>query len=200
MASDLFLIAPRDADSTNFADVLASVLETTYVAALMLPKGSRSDAEYKAFAKAIIPVGQKFDCAVLLDNDFALARELGADGVHMSTGIANFKEAISALKPDMIVGAGAIHSRHDAMAKAEAGADYIFFDNDNPEMASSAREQAVWWSETFEIPCVTEVTDRKDIADCPGEFMALGNLAWTDPDGAAAIVTLAAANLSEPDE
>jgi len=197
MAADIFLIAPPDADIANFPAMLAPALASTKIAALFLPKGTRTNEAYTTFAETIIPIAQKRDCAVLLDNDFALAKKLGADGVHMSTGLKNFQEALQALKPDRIVGAGAIHSRHDAMAKAEAGADYIFFDNDNPDMALSIAQQASWWAETFEIPCVMQITDPSQFAGCPGEFIALGEIVWSAPEGPPSILTAAAASLQE---
>lgn len=193
MASELFLIAPIDADATTFGETLSAAVADIAVAALFLPKGERTEEAYQNFATALIPLAQDLGCAVLLDNDYALAKKLGADGVHMSTGITKFKDAIEALKPDMIVGAGAIHSRHDAMSKAEAGADYIFFDSDTQDeepsieveesdvltFATSIFDQAEWWTETFEIPCVMIMQSSENFASCPSEFMALGDVLWS---------------------
>ena len=63
-------------------------------------------------------------------------------------------EAIAALKPDLIVGAGDIGSRHDAMQKGELDIDYILFGPLSGAISQDEREMARWWAETMEIPSV----------------------------------------------
>ena len=174
MSAELFLVAPPDIEAGPFAEMLARVLEQTPAAALFLPRGSRDAAQYRAFAEAVLPLAQQHECAVLIDNDAELAKELGADGVHISLGIGAVKQALELMKPDMIVGAGALHSHHDAMMKAEAGVDYVFFGALDanaalPEEIDTAR----WWSETFEVPCVLYEAGP-DAAGTGAEFAALG--------------------------
>ena len=64
----------------------------------------------------------------------------------------------AALKPDRIVGAGGLQSRHDAMTAGEAGADYVLFgepdrDGHRPRLEAIV-ERVHWWAEVFEPPCV----------------------------------------------
>ena len=174
MSTELFLVAPASAEAESFAGELARLLDAEPAAALFLPRGDRDDESYRAFVSAILPIAQPHDCAVLVDNDAALAKELGADGVHITLGITAVRNAIELLKPDMIVGVGALHSHHDAMMKAEAGADYVFFGDLEagaalPEDIDTAR----WWAETFEVPCVLFEAGR-DAAGTGAEFAALG--------------------------
>lgn len=107
----------------------------------------------------LIAAAQAKECAALIDDDARLARTLRADGVHLtfSADIAErFAEARAVLGNRFIVGADAGASRHDAMALAEAGADYIGFGlagrtEDDLEVR---REQIDWWAEIFQVPCV----------------------------------------------
>jgi thiamine-phosphate pyrophosphorylase len=174
MSAELFLVAPADAETERFAAELKRVLDAEPAAALFLPRGSRDAAAYRAHVAAILPIAQSRDCAVLVDNDAELARTLNADGVHISLGIGAVKAALALLKPDMIVGAGGLHSRHDAMMKAEAGVDYVFFgDIEAGKALPEDIDNANWWADTFEIPCVLYEAGR-DAGGTAAEFAALG--------------------------
>ena len=93
----------------------------------------------------------------------------------MPGGIKAVKEAIAVLKPQMIVGAGDIHSRDDAMLKGEAGVDYILFGPLSGSISDPEREMAQWWAETMEIPSVLSDPEAGpasyDAGDC--EFIGL---------------------------
>ena len=174
MSAELFLVAPPDIAAGPFTEMLTRVLNATPAVALLLPRGNRDAAQYRAFAEAVLPLAQQHDCAVLIDNDAELAKAIGADGVHVSLGIGAVKDALKLLKPDMIVGAGDLHSHHDAMMKAEAGVDYVFFGDLEAGAARSEHiDAARWWAETFEVPCVLYEAGR-DAGGTGAEFAALG--------------------------
>ncbi len=184
MSAELFIVAPPNAVAASFSAALQGVLDADPAAALLLPRGDRSDLDYRAFVTAILPIAQSRDCAVLVDNDADLAKTLGADGVHISLGLKAVEQALALLKPDMIVGAGALHSHHDAMVKAEAGVDYVFFgDLDAGTAFPEDIDTARWWAETFEVPCVLFEAGR-DAAGTGAEFAALGpSLFGENPSG-----------------
>ena len=82
----------------------------------------------------------------------------GADGAHVS-GIDAVSEALTALKPERIVGVGGLQSRHDAMTAGEAGRrDYVLFgevdENGHRPQLEAIVERVQWWAEVFEPPCV----------------------------------------------
>lgn len=186
MTSQIFLIAPKDIDMNTFPQALGAVLQAAPVAALLLPKAAHSDADYAALAKAILPVTLSGECALLLDNAPELAREIGADGVHISTGLNDVRAAIKQLKPDLIVGAAPENSRHDAMSLGETDADYLFFGALEGPASKEAEDNAQWWAETFEVPAVfasTSVAPETATAhNC--EFIGLGEALWNAPEGA----------------
>lgn len=180
MNPQLFLVAPMNADIETFVPRLDTVLNALDIAALLLPKGARNDNGYAQFAKAILPVAQAKGCAVLLEDDLVLAKRLKADGVHVTGDLAAVREALSRLKPDMIVGAGNLQSRHDAMEKAEAGADYVFFGPFSGKNHQSALAEASWWANTVEVPAVLSEpqTALADIDPAGCEFVALSDQLW----------------------
>jgi thiamine-phosphate pyrophosphorylase len=151
-------------------------LTATRADALLLPRGTLSDADYAALVGAVVGEAQAVGTAVLIEGPPALVRELGADGLHVSGGIGAVREAVKALKPDLIVGVGDVRSRHDGMEKAELGIDYILFGPFSGTISPAEREMARWWAETMQIPSVlSDPEATPDAFDAEGcEFIGLG--------------------------
>ncbi len=179
MTPEIYLVAPPDVAPEALRKGLTETLTRTSIAALLLVRGQRSDDEYRAVIEAVIGEAQGAGAAVLIEGEPALVRETNADGLHVSGGIGAIRAAIAGLKPDLIVGAGDIRSRHDAMQKAELELDYILFGPLSGPISPEARELAHWWAETMEIPSVLSDPqadlDRYDAEGC--EFIALSVLA-----------------------
>ncbi|HTN61532.1 MAG TPA: thiamine phosphate synthase [Devosia sp.] len=188
MAAQLFIATPASADPESFPRTLMAVLASAPVSAILVRRGTRNDVDYAAFASAIINVGQGAGCAVLVEDDPALAKRLGADGVHIGTGAAAVKAAIKALKPALIVGAGNIVSRHDAMTIGELEVDYLCFGPFDGTIPPAIAELALWWAETFEIPAVlSDPAATPEIAQAVEvEFIALSTSLWADQPAATA--------------
>lgn len=197
MQPELFVITPPDA-APDFAAKLGEALAAVPVAAVLIQRGTRDEADYRAAAAALVPVAQRHGAAALVDNDPDLARALGADGVHVSAGIDAIRSALEALKPDMIVGAGGLRSRHDAMLAGEAGTDYVFFGSLGS--ASAGREfadMARWWVATLEVPAVWFPGDGGPAdGDPEAEFLALRGSLWNAPGGPAAAIRACASALA----
>lgn len=194
MAPQLYLITPVTAEPERLAETLMALLNAAEFSALLLPRGTMDAASYAELAATAITIGQTAGCAVLVEDDFALAKRLGADGVHVTGGPAALKAAIAALKPALIVGAGNLQSRHDAMTAGELDIDYVFFGSTTGASDPAVNELAAWWAQTFEIPAVLSQPDAgPDTADAHGaEFLALSDSVWSAPAPAAAIHAIAA--------
>lgn len=154
MATQIFLIVPTDHPVEALKPALLDYLEHHEVSALLLPRGQLAENAYKALAKQLIAPAQAAGAAVLVEGEPGLVRLLGADGLHVPGGLKAVKEAVSVLKPNFIVGAGDIGTRHDAMQKAELDLDYILFGPLSGAITEPERELARWWAETMEIPAV----------------------------------------------
>jgi len=195
MTPDIYLIAPPDADAKGFAAILSSMLEAAPIAALLLPMGDRGLEDYRQFVRDVAPVAQDAGVAVLIEGEPKLALALGVDGLHVEGSLAEVKAAMSALKPDLIVGAAGIESRHDAMGKGELGPDYIMFGPLSGAIAPEARELAGWWAEAIEIPSVlSDPEAAPEGVNAEGcEFIALGESVFAAAEPAAALKALVAA-------
>jgi thiamine-phosphate pyrophosphorylase len=199
----LYLVTPPLGETEAFAAEAVAALDGGDVAALLLRLQAADERTLTNRAKALAPLVQRRDVALILEGDPQIAVRAGADGAHVS-GVAALAEAIGRLKPERIVGVGGLRSRHDAMLAAEAGADYLMFgeidrSGGRPPFAAVI-ERLVWWSELFEPPCVGYAENLDEvaaIANAGADFVALGEWIWTHPPGPAAAVALAANRIAE---
>ena len=194
MASQLYLITPAAADPQTFPATLTAVLQAAAFSAVLVRRGTFDDAAYASLAKQLVGIGQAAGCAMLLQDDAALAKRLGADGVHITGGAAAVKAAVGALKPGLIVGAGNSATRHDAMVIGELDVDYLFFGPLEGTSDATAADLAEWWAATFEIPAVLSDPAATAAVDPRGaEFLAISSSIWSADDPATAARAIAAA-------
>jgi thiamine-phosphate pyrophosphorylase len=154
MTAKILMIAPGDASAAAITEALAAARERTTIDALLLPRGERDERRYRELVKAVLPPAQQQDIAVLIEGEPGLVRTLGADGLHVTGGSDDIREAVAALHPQFMVGAGNVATRHAAMTAGELGADYILFGPLSGLISEQQRELARWWAETMEVPCV----------------------------------------------
>src|SRR5665213_4181091 len=203
-APRLYLVTPPVSDTQAFSGLLAAAMAAGDVAAVLLRLAEADERTQINHAKALAPIVQDKDAALLLDGHAELVARAGADGVH-ATGIDVFSDAIAQLKPERIVGVGGLTTRHDAMAVAENGADYIMFgepDTAGERPSFEAIEERIgWWAEVFEAPCIAFAASMDEVAPlvkAGADFIALGDWLWRDPQ-AAATVALAAEQMRVPE-
>jgi thiamine-phosphate pyrophosphorylase len=204
-APRLYLVTPPVADPAQFGDHLAAALDGADVAAVLLRLCQDDERSRINCAKALAPIVQRKDAALLLDADADLVARAGADGAHL-TGIDNVTAALASLKPERIVGAGGMLTRHDAMLAAEAGADYIMFGEPDatghrPAFAA-IEERLAWWAEICEVPCVGFAADADEVPALGlvgADFIAIGEFVWADARGARVAVAEAAQRLRLPE-
>lgn len=197
-APRLYLITPAVADAAAFAPVLKAALAAGDVAAALLRLADGDDRTQINRVKVLAPVAQAAGAALLLDGHAGLVARAGADGAHVVVAAA--AAALEALKPDWVVGAGDISSRHDAMTAAEAGCDYVMFGEPDAQghrpPFETTLERVAWWAEVFEIPCVAHAASLEEITpliEAGADFIAVGHDAddwiWADPARGLAALT-----------
>ncbi|VTZ50614.1 Thiamine-phosphate synthase [Methylocella tundrae] len=207
MSSDsprLFLITPKISDAAAFAATLDAALKACDVACVLLRTEGRDLGENKKIVRALAPLAQDRDAALLVENDAQLAIRSGADGCHIESVGEPLAAALAALQPDRIVGAGRLTSRDDAMTAGEAGVDYLMFGGpDDAEPHEAILERVRWWAEIFNIPCVAyahALTDVGELTEAGADFIALGEAVFEDPRGPAAALADVAATLAKTRE
>jgi thiamine-phosphate pyrophosphorylase len=191
-APRLYLVTPPVADAAQFGDHLAAALDGADVAAVLLRLCQDDERSRINCAKALAPIVQRKDVALLLDANADLVARAGADGAHL-TGMAAMEDALPTLKPDRIIGVGGLSTRHDSMAAGEAGADYVLFGEPDAKgqrpSVEAIAERLQWWAELFEPPCVGFAASREEayeFAAAGADFVLVGDFVWADPRGAKA--------------
>ena len=204
-APRLYLVTPPVADAQAFSVALAAALAAGDVAAVLLCLAEGDERTQINRAKTLSPAVQDKGAALLLDGHADLVARAGADGAHL-TGIAEFTAALELLKPERIVGVGGLTTRHDAMAAAEAGADYVMFGEpgaagERPSF-DAIEERVAWWAEVFEAPCVAYAASYEEVAPLAkagADFVALGDWLWRDPQAIVETTARAAGHLRLPE-
>ncbi|MCX5496553.1 thiamine phosphate synthase [Kaistia dalseonensis] len=192
----LCLVTPAGADPSVFAGALEAAFQGGDVATLFIVDEGASPAALQKLAEVAVPIAQAHGAAAIVPNDTRLFGRVHADGLHVDTGIADLKAALDTLRPDGMVGAGGLTTRHDAMLAGEADCDYLFFgrfDGDTGDaIFDKAFDLAAWWSAVFEIPAVVmggrAIASVAEAVDARIEFVALRSAVWEHPEGPAAAV------------
>lgn len=177
----LCLVAETRSDPEWCAIVAAALDATAAVTLVLTPPDGRAPIAADD-ARPLVELAQKRDCAALLVDETSTAREVGADGVHLTwrEGIETaYDIARGELGHGSIVGVEAGTSRHDAMTLGEAGADYVAFTRASGDTADldAQSDLIAWWSELFVVPAVAfgvetaEQTAR--LAEKGADFIAL---------------------------
>jgi thiamine-phosphate pyrophosphorylase len=172
------------------------------VAAVLLRLPAADERSLINHVKALAPMVQDRGAALLIEGHPDIAAKAGADGAHCA-GLDEFQAALATLKPERIVGCGALATRHDAMLAAEFGADYVMFgepehDGQRPSF-DAVLERIAWWAEVFEIPCVGFAASAEEIeplAAAGADFVALGEWIFLDARGPALAIAEAAGRLA----
>jgi thiamine-phosphate pyrophosphorylase len=121
----LYLITP---DETDTARLLARVEEVIGHAALLQYRNkAANDAVRRAQADALRTLCTGFGVPLIVNDDLVLARNIGADGVHLGENDGDARVARARLGPDAIIGVSCYDDLARARAATEAGASYIAF-------------------------------------------------------------------------
>lgn len=84
-------------------------------------------AERVARARALRELTRRFGCALLINDDLALARLIDADGVHLGRDDGSLAAARAILGPAKILGTSCYADLTAAIDASAAGADYVAF-------------------------------------------------------------------------
>jgi thiamine-phosphate pyrophosphorylase len=128
---------------------------------------------------ALVEIARRQNLAILIEEDWSLARELDMDGVHIRADAERLAEARRVLGANKSIGVSCGLSRHEAMFMAEGGADYVAFGEIGLAEFDERVEMIGWWSEVFEVPCVAWLRDgegfdeARDLVRAGADFLAV---------------------------
>ena len=189
----LYLISPLDVGG-DFPDRLARALDAGPVAAFQFRVKGIDQHQAAELATPLQRICADRDVAFIVNDSVALAKRLGADGVHLGQGDGDSREAREVLGPAAQIGVTCHDSRHLAMEAGEAGADYVAFGSFYPTTTKEVRHhpQPVilsWWAALFEMPCVAiggiTPANAPPLVAAGADFLAVSGAVWSGDEAAA---------------
>ena len=126
-SEQLTLYAVSDRSWLKPGETLSSVTETLIqagVTCVQLREKHQTDEEIVRLAQELLPVCRRYGVPLIINDRPDLAKQVGADGVHVGLSDMGIEKARAMLGPDAIIG-GSAHSVAEALAAQQAGADYI---------------------------------------------------------------------------
>ncbi|MEQ1724392.1 MAG: thiamine phosphate synthase [Sphingopyxis sp.] len=190
-ACQLYLVSPLDVGGA-FADRLKAALNGGPVAAFQFRVKGVDQHEAARLAEPLQRICADADVAFIINDDMALAKRLGADGVHLGQGDGDPRDARVLLGRDAQVGVTCHNSRHLAMEAGEAGADYVAFGAFYPTTTKPVVHFAQapllgWWTTVSEIACVAiggiNAANCAPLVRSGADFIAVSSAVWDDARG-----------------
>lgn len=122
----LYLLTPDDPDTDRLLGRVRPLLATG-VALLQYRNKGADTALGRVQASALLPLCREFATPLLINDDWRLAADLGADGAHLGEHDGEIAAARRALGDAAILGASCYDRLDLAERAADAGASYVAF-------------------------------------------------------------------------
>src|SRR3954452_12152457 len=191
----LYLISPQEVGGA-FPDRLKAALEPGVATAFQLRVKDVDEHELARLAEPLQRICAEAGVAFIVNDSMALAKRLGADGVHLGQSDGDVREARALLGAQAQIGRTCHDSRHLAMQAGEDGVDYVAFGAFHPTTTKPSHYRPPpsilsWWSALFEIPCVAiggiTPDNAKPLVDAGADFIAVCQAVWGNDDPGAAV-------------
>lgn len=192
---ELYLISPLDVGGA-FPDLLKAALSAGPVAAFQLRVKGMDEHAVARLAEPLQRICADADTAFIVNDSIALAKRLGADGVHLGQGDGDAREARAILGPSAQIGVTCHDSRHLAMEAGEKGADYVAFGAFYPTTTKPTDHRPdprllSWWTSLFEVPCVAiggiTPANAAPLIAAGADFIAVCSAVWGSGDPASEV-------------
>ncbi|WP_293877170.1 MULTISPECIES: thiamine phosphate synthase [unclassified Sphingomonas] len=189
----LYLVSPLDVTG-GFADRLARALDAGPVAAFQFRVKDVDQHAAATLAEPLQRICADREVAFIVNDSIALAKRLGADGVHLGQDDGDPREARDILGPDVQIGVTCHDSRHLAMEAGERGADYVAFGAFFPTTTKTVEHQPdpsilSWWASMFELPSVAiggiTPVNAPALVKAGADFLAVSGAVWGGDEAAA---------------
>lgn len=126
LRTGLYLITPDEPDTARLVARVQAVLAAG--PALLQYRNKQADAPLRrAQAAAVLRLCRAQAVPLLINDDWRLAADLGADGAHLGQDDGSLREARTVLGPEALLGASCYNDLSRAERAADEGASYLAF-------------------------------------------------------------------------
>jgi thiamine-phosphate pyrophosphorylase len=195
----VYLITPDEADTSRLRDRVAPAL-TAGPALLQYRNKAASPALRHEQVAMLLPLCRAAGVPLLVNDDWRLAAELGADGAHLGEQDGELAQARALLGPDALLGASCYNQRELALRAAAAGASYVafgaFFASGTKPLARRADLSLLADSADLHLPRVAiggiTADNARSLVAAGADLAAVIGGVFDAPDPAAAVRALRA--------
>ena len=188
----LYLITPDEASTTR---LLACVRAVVGQAALLQYRNKAANAALqREQARALLPLCRDAGVPLLVNDDWRLAADIGADGAHLGEDDGALRDARAVLGSAAILGASCYDDLARGEAAAAAGASYLafgaFFPSTTKPNARRAAPQLLAQSARLGLPRVAiggiTPDNARQVIDAGADLLAVISGVFDAPDPIAA--------------
>ena len=181
---------------STFFPFAALALAAGPVAAFQLRVKGVDEHQLARLAEPLQRICADAETAFIVNDSVALAKRLGADGVHLGQKDGDAREAREVLGPSVQIGVTCHDSRHLAMEAGEKGADYVAFGAFYPTTTKPSDHRPdprllSWWTSLFEVPCVAiggiTPANAAPLIAAGADFVAVCQAVWGSGDPASEV-------------
>lgn len=137
----LYAITPDDDDTSRLVERVAPVLAAG-AAVLQYRNKSASGSRRHDQARALQSLCGTYGVPLIVNDDWRLALEIGADGVHLGGDDGDLRDARRALGDAAVIGASCYDSMERARRAAGEGASYVAFGAFHPSTTKPGARRA----------------------------------------------------------
>lgn len=170
----LYGVTPEWDDTERLLQAVRAAAEGG-MRALQLRRKNVPDAERAAQARALAPLCRELGVVFLINDDWKLALEVGADGAHVGRDDDSLARIRAEAGPDLILGGSSYDDLDRARELLDAGADYIAF---GAMFASTVKP------DTVRAPLSVLTEARKLVEERDGPRPAVVAIGGITPDNA----------------
>ena len=161
------------------------------IASIILDAGDLDEVEFQEMISPIVSAAHNNDIAVIVVGQTRVAGRVGADGLQLGQDPDAVREAVEKYAPQMMVGAGNVKTRHNALVLGELQPDYLMFGKPGGDIRLEPHPKNVdlanWWSSMVEIPCIllggTKLESVIEVAQSGADFVALEKAIFSSEEG-----------------
>jgi len=160
------------------------------IASVILYKQEGDFSHLQKQVGMLVDMFQTQGVAVMIAGDSQMVGRLKADGLHIEGRQDDWSGGQRQRHSGMMLGVGAIKSRHEAMEIGEQDPDYVMFGklgaDKTPEPHPRNLTLGGWWASMVEIPCIvqagSDLASVEKAAATGAEFVALEEAVFAAPD------------------
>ncbi|MGI9391605.1 MAG: thiamine phosphate synthase, partial [Boseongicola sp.] len=178
-------------DGENAVAGFGACMKAGDIASVIFDHGGLEENAFQAAIQPLVGIAQANGVASVVCDKSRVARHVGADGLQLGQDPDALEDAIARFQPAMMVGAGNVKTRHNALVLGEMQPDYLMFGkpggDTRPEPNPKNIDLGAWWSSMIEIPCIvlggTSADSALTVAQTGAEFVALGEAVFALHNG-----------------